>query len=214
MARLATDTVGQLEAGAARPGRGRVAAQAHRGAARLADTEALRDHLAARFGKDGGGAAVRAGSGGGVLPQHDLVLANDRPVRLAAPMAGGAATARDADIGAAAARPLGDRGLAGAHQEEDGERRQEPERTQTNGKFAAAPHLPSTPPARAAKDARAKLWTETAAPCKAQSWPMGLVTAETIPGRAAVAWGHVRHHRPVTSRQHPSRPEPDRSRRR
>ena len=49
MAGFAADAVGELEAGAARPGRGGVAAEAHRRVARLADAEPLGDRLAARL---------------------------------------------------------------------------------------------------------------------------------------------------------------------
>src|SRR6185503_10873439 len=108
VAGLAADAVALLEARAARSRRGAVAAQAHRRAARLADAEPLRDHLAARLLKDRISAAVRAGGARRILPQHDLVLADDRAVAFASAVAGGAAAAGDADEGGAA-RALGHR---------------------------------------------------------------------------------------------------------
>ena len=76
----AADSVALLEAGAARPGRRRMAAEAHRRLARLADAEPLGDHLAARVAQHRISAAVRAGGGRRVLPEHDLVLADDGAV--------------------------------------------------------------------------------------------------------------------------------------
>src|SRR4029453_2029174 len=98
MAGFAADAVGDLEAGAARSRRGCVAAEAHRRVRRLTDAEALGDHLAARLAQHVVGAAVRAGGAGRVLPEHDLVLADDRAVALAAAVAGGSAAAGDADM--------------------------------------------------------------------------------------------------------------------
>ena len=61
---------------AAPAGRG-VAAEAHRRAGRLADAEPLGDRARPGLAQHRAGAAVRAGGGRRILPEHDLVLADD-----------------------------------------------------------------------------------------------------------------------------------------
>ena len=145
VAGFAADPVGSLEAGAARPGRGAVAAEAHRRAARFADAEALCDDLAARLGEDGRGAAMGAGGRRRVLPEHDLVLADARAVALAAAMAGGAAAGGDADeIAGRGDRVRG--GLDGLRvdrpeQQKKGRESQAAKRPETDRQFAAAPQF-------------------------------------------------------------------------
>src|SRR5690606_9887802 len=143
VAGFAADAVGGLEADAARPGRSRVAAEAHRRAGRLADAEPLGDRAGARFAKHGISAAVRAGGGRRILPEHDLVLADSRPVALAAAVAGGAAAGGDADIIARGDRDARLHGLCGERSQQQNDRRQS---EHANGpepyrKFAAAPQF-------------------------------------------------------------------------
>ena len=185
-------------AGAARSGRRRMAAEAHRRLARLADAEPLGDHLAARVAQHRIGPAVRAGGGRRVLPEHDLVLADDGAVALAAAVAGGAAAAGDAHIGGAAAG-LGRRlGVDRAQQQQESEQAEDGQRANSQHEFAAAPHLPSMPPAfGSAKNLPLNLWTETAFPCNPQTPSKRvegpackpLMTAETIPIKAVSAKG-------------------------
>ena len=158
---------------------------------RLADAEPLGDRLRARLAQHRPGAAVRAGGGRRILPEHDLVLADDRAVAFAAAVAGGAAAGGDADIGGAARMSLGDRLRAvRAEQEEQPEQGgDERQRAKTDDDVAAAPHLPSMPPALPGqpKKVRPKLWAETASPCNPQRPPRSPLTPpETIPGRAWV----------------------------
>src|SRR6185295_10647273 len=96
VAALATHPVRGLEADAAWPGRGGVAAEAHRRGRGITDPEPPTDLLRAVVAQHRPGAAVRAGGGGRVLPEAQFVLTDDRAVRLAAAVAGGAAAGGDA----------------------------------------------------------------------------------------------------------------------
>ena len=83
---------------------------------------------------------MRSGRGRRVLPEHQLVLADDLAVRLASAVAGGSAAGGDPDIGASA-RALGDPlGLDRAENEEDEEGGEEPGRAQPDRDVAPAPH--------------------------------------------------------------------------
>src|SRR3546814_2188841 len=61
--------------------RGAVAAEAHLRLGGIADAQIARDELAAIVIQDRPGAAVRAAGGRGFLPAHQLVLADDGPIR-------------------------------------------------------------------------------------------------------------------------------------
>ena len=147
MAGFAADAVGGLEARAALCPAGVAWQPRHIGRGRgLADAEPLRDHLAARLAQHRIGAAVRAGRRRRILPDHQLVLADDGAVGLAAAVAGRAAAGRDADkVGAVLLR---DRRRAERPEQHEQERGHEARRAQPDGDVAAAPHLPSMPPPR------------------------------------------------------------------
>ena len=82
--------------------------------------------------------AVGAGGGRRILPEHELVLADDGAVGVAAAVAGGAAAAGDAEIGAGA-DPRVLRGRARGDQENEDESGEEACRAQADRDVAAAP---------------------------------------------------------------------------
>src|SRR4051812_42777884 len=150
VAAFAADAVGELEARAARAGRGGrgVAAEAERRGRGVAEAEAGGDPARARLAQHGPGAAVGAGRGRGVLPDHQFVLADDGAGRLGAAVTSRAGAARDADE--AAARVAG-RGRGSRLEEQDEQERGEERRGSADRKAPATPHY--APPFAADKSA-------------------------------------------------------------
>ena len=132
----------------------------------------LGDRARAGLAQHREGAAVRAGRGRRILPEHDLVLADAGAVAVAAAVAGGAAAGRDADIIAAgvAAGLLDCLRVGRAEQQEEQAEGGQGGGAQTDRDVAAAPHSSSMPPVYSAKEV-ASTMSEMPYPCKPQRRP-------------------------------------------
>ncbi len=138
MTRFAADAV--LGGNGARGARGAVAAETHLRLGGIADAEIARDELAAIVIEDRPGAAVRTAGGRGLLPLHQLVLADDCAVAFHPAVAGRPRARSDAGVARAAfaLRPRGRRKGERRNGEREQHRRQNAKcRGTTGGKCRA-----------------------------------------------------------------------------